>query len=118
MVAYPTLAMLGQFLGWQGLTDFVGGKAGSCIVSIACILIALLIVVFGMKIFHKLALFAVIVMTAGVAVLDVALTFTSKADFISNWNAQAEKYGSLSYDAFVTAAGTAAGAPMPTSWRP
>ena len=116
MVAYPSLAMLGQFMGWQGLTDYVGTTAGSCTISIVALLISLAIVIFGMKIWHKIAIWAVVVMCGGVAVLDLVLTFTSKSEFISNWNAQAEKYGSLTYDAFVTAAGTAAGAPMPTTW--
>jgi amino acid transporter len=116
MFAYPSLAMLGQFMGWEDFTEFVGTTAGACILSIVCLLLALAIVIFGMKIYHKLALFAVIVMTGGVAILDLVLTFTSKADFIKNWDAQAAEHGSLTYDAFVAAAGTAAGAPMPTTW--
>jgi basic amino acid/polyamine antiporter, APA family len=116
MIASPSLAMLGQFMGWQGFADFVSGKAGACIVSIVGLILALAIVIFGMKIYHKLAMFAVVVMLGGVAIMDLALTFSSKAHFIANWNAQAAKYGSLTYDAFVKAAGTANGAPMPTSW--
>ena len=116
MFASPSLAMLGQYMGWTGLADFVGTNAGAFTLSVVAMLGGLLLVIFGMNVFHKLAWIAIAVMCGGVAILDIALTFTSKADFISNWNAQAAEHGSLTYDVFLAAAGTAAGGPMPTSW--
>jgi amino acid transporter len=47
----------------------------------------------------------------GVIVLIVALFLSSKADFIANWNSIAAEYKSLTYDAFIQAAG-----PLPDSW--
>jgi basic amino acid/polyamine antiporter, APA family len=114
--AVPSLAILGQYNGWTGFTDFVTSTAGSCLLSIVCLAIALLVVIFGQKLFKKLSILAIIVMTAGVAILNIAITFTSKSGFISNWDTQAAKTGSLGYHEFVAAAGTAAGAAMPTHW--
>jgi len=116
MFASPSLAMLGQYMGWTGFADYVGTNAGAFTLSVIAMLGGLLLVIFGMNVFHKLAWIAIGVMCGGVAILDIALTFTSKADFISNWNAQAAEHGSLTYDAFLAAAGTAAGGAMPTSW--
>jgi amino acid transporter len=117
MFAVPSLAILGQYMGWTGLANFATSKGGGCILSVVCIAIAFGIIVFGMRVFHKLSLWVVAVMCGGVAILDIALTFASKSSFTRNWDAQAAKYHSLSYHAFVTAAGHAAGAPMPTTWN-
>ena len=68
-----------------------------------------------MKLFRKLSKWVVGIMLGGVAILDIALTFSSRASFISHWNAQAAKYHSLPYDKFVSAA-HAAGAATPTHW--
>ena len=117
MFAVPSLAILGQYMGWKGLATFATGKAGTATLSVICVAVSFLIIIFGMHIFHKLSKWVVGVMLGGVAILDIALTFTSKASFIGHWDAQAAKYHSLSYHAFVAAAGTSAGAPMATHWN-
>jgi amino acid transporter len=116
MFAVPSLAILGQYLGWTGLSNFATSKAGGCILSVVCVAIAFGVLVFGVRFFHRLSFVVVAVMTVGVAILDLALTFASKKSFIDNWDGQAVKFHSLAYHAFVTAAGHAAGAPMPTTW--
>jgi len=116
MFAVPSLAILGQYLGWTGLSNFATSKAGGCILSVVCVAIAFGVLVFGMRFFHRLSFAVVAVMAVGVAILDLALTFASKKRFIGNWDAQAVKYHSLTYHNFITAAGHAAGAPMPTTW--
>ena len=68
-----------------------------------------------MKVYHKLAIIAVAVMTGGVAILAIALTFTYRASFYWPLEHPAAKFDSLSYSAFVAAAGKSAGAP-PTHW--
>jgi basic amino acid/polyamine antiporter, APA family len=115
--AVPSAALLGQFFGWTGFTNYVTSKAGGLVFSLICIGVGLLCVVFGMKLFHKLTFFVIAVITGGVVILNLALTFTTKAAFIDHWNAEAAKYNSLSYDAFIKAAGDAAGSAMPTSWN-
>ena len=63
--AVPSLSILGQYMGWTGLTDFVTSTAGSCVLSIVCLAIALLIVIFGQSLFKKLSILAIVVMTGG-----------------------------------------------------
>ncbi len=115
--AVPGLQILGQYMGWTAFTDFVTSTAGSCVLSIVCLTIALFVVIFGQAVFKKLSIWAIIIMSAGVAILNIALTFTSKADFIANWDAEAMKTGSLNYHDFVTAASASAGTPMATNWN-
>jgi APA family basic amino acid/polyamine antiporter len=115
LIAVPSLAILGQYLGWHGLADFATGKAGGCIISVIGIGIGFLILAFGMKFFSKLSKGVILVMLGGVTILDIALTFASRASFISHWNAQAAKYHSITYQNFVSAAHTA-GAATPLHW--
>jgi len=114
--AVPSLSILGQYMGWTGLTDFATSTAGSCILSIICLAIALLIVIFGQSLYRKLSVAAIIVMSGGVLILNIPLTFTSKAEFAANWDAEAAKAGSLPYNEFLTAA-QAAGASAATTWN-
>jgi APA family basic amino acid/polyamine antiporter len=116
-IAVPSLSMLGQYLGWTGLTNFASSKAGGCICSIACFVVAFLCIAFGMRVYHKIAFYVLGVVIGGVVVLDVVLSITSKAGFINHFNVVAAKYHSLPYNSFITAAGHAAGAAMPTTWN-
>ena len=115
LIALPALAMLGQYLGWTWLSDFATSKHGGVILSIIVIGIAYLILSFGMRLFHRLSIWVISVMIGGVAILDIALTLSSKAKFMASWDAQAAKYHSVPYNGFVAAA-HAAGAATPTTW--
>ena len=115
LIAVPALSILGQYMGWKGLSDFATSKSGGCIISIAGLFVAFVLLSFGMRLFKRLSVWVVGVMLGGVVILDVALSLSSKGSFISHWNAQAAKYHSLPYDKFVSAA-HAAGAATPTSW--
>ena len=117
MFAVPSLSILGQYMGWTGLSNFATSKHGGLILSVICIALAYAVIVFGMRVFHKLSFWVVGIMLGGVVILDIALTFSSKATFTRNWDAQAAKYHSLTYQNFITAAGHAAGAAMPTTWN-
>jgi amino acid transporter len=114
--ASPSLSMLGQYLGWTGLSDFATSTAGSCVLSIICLAIALFIAIFGQSLYRKLSIVAIVIMSGGVLILNLPLTFTSKAEFIAKWDAEAAKAGSLNYNDFLAAAQTA-GASTATSWN-
>ena len=116
LIATPAAAILGQYLGWTGLANFATSKYGGVILACAGIGVAYLILAFGMRLFHKLSLYVIGVMLGGVIVLDIALTFSSKAKFAATWDAQAAKYHSIPYHSFVSAA-HAAGAVTPTTWN-
>jgi amino acid transporter len=117
LIANPSLAIIGQYMGWKGLSTFATDKAGGAIVSIVGIGVAFLIVAFGTHVWHRMSRVIIAIILGGVAILDIALTFSSKSSFIHNWNAQAAKYHSLTYHNFIAAAGHAAGSPMPTTWN-
>ena len=51
MFAVPSLAILGQYMGWTGLANFATSKGGGGILSVVCIAIAFGIIVFGMRSF-------------------------------------------------------------------
>jgi amino acid transporter len=116
LVASPSLAILGQYLGWGSFTNYVTSKAGATTISIIGFVIAFLIVGFGMKFFHRISLYVVGIIIGGVVIMNLMLTFSSHAGFVKSWDAQAAKYHSVTYHAFVAAAGKAAGSPMPHTW--
>jgi basic amino acid/polyamine antiporter, APA family len=116
LVASPSLAVLGQYLGWHSFTNYVTSKAGATTISIIGFVIAFFIVGFGMKFFHRISLYVVGIIIGGVVIMNLMLTFSSHASFVHSWDAQAAKYHSVTYHAFVAAAGKAAGSPMPHTW--
>ncbi len=83
-------------------------------------LIALLFLVFGIKIFaiaQKVVMG--LAMLGGVTIL-IVLSVTSHATFVNAWNNLAAQYGSLDFDAFLATAKTtmeAAGTTLPTTWN-
>ena len=117
LLASPSLAMLGQYLGWTSFTNYVTSKAGATTISIVGIGIAFLIVAFGMKFLHHLSIYVVAIIIGGVIILNLVLTFQSHAGFVNAWNAQAFKYHSVSYQAFTAAASKSAGYLMPHTWN-
>ncbi len=84
-------------------------------------LIAMLFVVFGMKVFASVqkvdhGYWAV----TGTLIILLVFTFTSREAFIQAWNNLAVQYGSLDYDAFLATARTTiegAGDVLPTTWN-
>jgi len=115
-IASPALAILGQYMGWQGLSDFVATKAGIVLITTICFAMSFLAVAFGMSVFRVIQRPFIIVGIGGPVILAIVLTLSSKASFIKHWNAQALKYHSLDYHAFIAAVGKAAGSAMPTTW--
>jgi amino acid transporter len=116
-IASPALAILGQYMGWTGLSNFVASKGGIVTLTTACFVGSFLAVVFGINVFRKIQRPFIVVGIGGPIVLAIALSLCSKASFIGKWNAAAAKYHSLNYNAFITAAGNAAGHVMPHTWN-
>lgn len=117
MVADPTLAMIGQYLGWDGLASFVTSKGGMFTVATLATITSVLIIAFGVKFYTRFQKPIVVITFGGPLVLSLIILFTSKSTFIEHWNAAAQKYGSLTYNGFTEAVGTAAGTSMPTTWN-
>jgi amino acid transporter len=108
--------MLAQFMGWTSFANWIATKSGTFILCAVCIIGSYLTIVFGMRVYKAIQKPLVILAILGPAVIAVALVVTTKADFISHWNALARQYHSLPYQSFTAAAGAARGATFPHSW--
>lgn len=116
----PGLVMLFQFLNMPAAAEFCTQPIALFLISTLVNLIALLFLIFGMKVF---AVAQKIVMGLGILgglVILLLLTFTSHDAFVVAWNGVAAQYGSLNYDAFLASAKSAmesAGTALPATWN-
>ena len=116
----PGLVMLFQFLNMPAAAEFCTQPIALFLISTLVNLIALLFLIFGMKVF---AMAQKIVMGLGILgglVILVLLTFTSHDAFVAAWNGVAAQYGSLDYNGFLASAKTAmeaAGTALPVTWN-
>jgi len=83
-------------------------------------LIALLFVVFGMKVFAAVQKVIMVLGIAGCTIILLVFTFTSHDAFVQAWNNLSATYGSLDYQGFLSTARTTiegAGNVLPTTWN-
>jgi APA family basic amino acid/polyamine antiporter len=116
----PGLVMMFQFLGMQSAADVVQTPIAVFLISSVVSFIALLFVVFGMKVFAKVQKVIMFLGIAGCVVILLVFTFTSRDAFVQAWNNLSAQYGSLSYQAFLDTARTTmeeAGSVLPTTWN-
>ena len=64
-------------------------------------LIALLFVVFGMKVFATVQKVIMVLGIVGCTIILLVFTFTSRDAFVQAWNNLAVQYGSLDYQGFL-----------------
>jgi APA family basic amino acid/polyamine antiporter len=116
----PGLVMMFQFLGMQSAADVVQTPIAVFLISSVVSFIALLFVVFGMKVFATVQKVIMFLGIAGCVVILLVFTFTSRDAFVQAWNNLATQYGSLSYQGFLDTARTTmeeAGSVLPTTWN-
>ncbi len=109
-----------QFLNMPALADSIGQPIGMFLISTLVSLIALLFLIFGMKVYAVAQKVVMGLAMIGGLVILLLLTFSSHAAFIQAWNNVATQYGSLDYNSFLTSAKTAmeaAGTALPTTWN-
>ena len=117
-LARPSVAMLAQFLGWHGVAHWAGhSKEAALELGIGGLILAFLVVAFGLRLFRWLQRLFLVVGIGGPVILALILALTPKASFVNNWNALAARYGSVDYKGFAVAVGHAAGSPMPATWN-
>jgi len=124
-MADPGAIMMAQFTGWTWLYDsgtdkFFGVFSytwGVFLIATLANIIGLLFVVFGVKIMARVQKVVMVFGIGGAAVICGVLLSFSKQDFISSWNALADKYHSLTYSGFLAAAQKAAGGVFPSTWN-
>jgi len=116
----PGLTMLFQFLDMPDVANWMMQPIALFAISSLVNLIALLFLVFGMKMFAMAQKVVMGLAMFGGFVILLILTFTSHATFVNIWNGIATHYGSLNYTAFLDTARTtmaAAGTPLKPTWN-
>jgi len=100
----PGLTMVFQFLGKPEIADKLTTPINYFLIASVVNLIALLFLVFGIKVFaiaQKVVMG--LAMVGGVTIL-IILSITSHQNFVVYWNALASHYGSLDFYQFLTSA--------------
>lgn len=116
----PGLVMMFQFLGLEKAAEVVTTPIAVFLISSVVSFIALLFVVFGMKVFATVQKGVMVLAVIGTVIILLAFTFTSRDAFIQAWNNLATQYGSLDYQGFLASARTTiegAGNVLPTTWN-
>jgi amino acid transporter len=116
----PGLVMMFQFLGYAKAAEVVTTPIAVFLISSVVSFIAMLFVVFGMKVFATVQKVVMVLAVAGTVIILIVFTFTSRDAFIQAWNNLATQYGSLDYQGFLDSARTTiegAGNVLPTTWN-
>lgn len=116
----PGLVMMFQFLGLEAAADAVSTPIAVFLISSVVSLIALLFVVFGMKVFATVQKVVMVLGIVGCTIILLVFTFTSRDAFVTAWNNLAAQYGSLDYQGFLDTARTTmeeGGYVLPTTWN-
>ena len=125
----PGLTMMFQFLGRPDISETLTSKINTpfgpfaiwfFLIASLVNIIALLFVVFGLKIFARVQKVIMVLGIAGCLVILLVFTFTSRDAFITAWNNLATQYGSLDYNGFLATARLTieeAGDVLPKTWN-
>jgi amino acid transporter len=125
----PGLTMMFQFLGRPDIAEALVQKINTpfgpfaiwfFVIASVVNFIALLFVVFGVKVFAAVQKVVMVLGIAGCAVILLVFTFTTHADFVNAWNGLAAQYGSLDYNGFLATARSTieeAGNVLPKTWN-
>jgi APA family basic amino acid/polyamine antiporter len=118
LVVDPGLTSTFQFVGWAAAADWlVSSKWIGFFTASLVSLAAFLVVVFGMRIFARIQRVVITFGIASAVVMILVITFTSRASFVDGWNKMAAANGSVDYNGFISAVGTAVGSAVPATWN-
>ena len=116
----PGLVMLFQFLRVPSISDYLTTPMGFFIVATIVNFLALLFLVFGLKVFATAQKVIMVFAIVGTVIICLIFTFTTRDGFIQAWNNLAVQYNSLDYNGFLTAARSAmqdAGKTLSANWN-
>ncbi len=114
------LVMMCQFFGWESLAETLSSSFSIFLLATLTSLIALLFVVFGMKVFATVQKVVMVLAIAGCTVILLTFTVTNHNEYVQAWNNTAAQYGSIDYDTFLSTARVTieeAGDILPTTWN-
>jgi len=116
----PGLTMMFQFLGMESAAEAVQTPTAVFLISTVVSMIALLFVVFGLKIFATVQKVIMVFGILGCTVILLVFTFTTHDQFVTAWNSLAVQYSSLDYQGFLASANASiqeAGKVLPSTWN-
>jgi len=116
----PGLVMMFQFLNMPAAAEFCTQPIALFLIASLVNLIALLFVVFGLKVFARVQKVIMVLGVAGCLVILLVFTFTSHEAFVLAWNNLSAQFGSIDYEGFLTAARSAiaeTGDILPVTWN-
>ena len=116
----PGLTDTFLFIGWRGGANWLGPESHQFLIATLLNIIGFLFVVFGIKIFARAQKVIMFFGIGGCAVLGFVLSLTSKATFISKWNAFVDPRPARPTCTTTTSPAVvakAAGTAMPTTWN-
>ena len=116
----PGLVMMFEFLNLPAAAEFCTQPIALFLIASLVNLIALLFVVFGVKVFARVQKVIMVLGITGCTVILLVFTFTSHDAFILAWNNLAAQFGSVDYEGFLMAARAAiadAGGVLPKTWN-
>jgi amino acid transporter len=114
------LVMMAQYLGFQSIADLIETPLSIFLLATLTSIIALLFVVFGMKVFARVQKVVMVFAILGCTIILLVFTFTNHNEFVQAWNNLAAQYNSLDYQTFLDTARTsieAGGDVLPTTWN-
>jgi len=113
----PGLVITFNYLGWTGAAEWVVSSAWiTFFIATLFNIVGFLFVVFGIKWFAMIQKVVMFFGIGGCIAIGLVLTFSSKANFISKFNAAAGS-NSPHYQDFIHQVGVEAGQIMPTTWH-
>jgi len=116
----PGLVMMFQFLNMPAAAEFCTQPIALFLIASLVNLIALLFVVFGVKVFARVQKVIMVLGVVGCTVILLVFTFTSHDAFVVAWNNLSAQFGSIDYEGFLTAARAAIGETgdiLPVTWN-
>jgi APA family basic amino acid/polyamine antiporter len=121
-IADPGLVILAEYQGWDWLYNsdtgaFFGSLSynwGVFVVATVANVLAVLTMIFGVKIFATIQKAIMFIALGGAAVITASIMISSKSAMQANWDKLAERYGSLKYSEVVPAVSKALGEAVPT----
>jgi len=116
----PGLVMMFEFLNMPAAAEFCTQPIALFLIASLVNLIALLFVVFGVKVFARVQKVIMVLGVLGCTVILLVFTFTSHDAFVMAWNNLSAQFGSIDYEGFLTAARAAiadAGGILPKTWN-
>jgi amino acid transporter len=122
-IADPGLVILAEYQGWDWLYNsetgaFFGGLSydwGVFLIATVANVLAVLTMIFGVKIFATIQRAIMFIALGGAAVITGSIMISSKGAMQANWDKFASQHDSLRYNEVVPAVSKAIGEAVPTS---